>query len=562
PAQYGDRFAAVLNVGTRAYDGASAARADVEMGSLATVDSTFGYHARVGTSGSLSVAGRFGQNSRGIDPPVPDYTHNASSDVAQFLRYSTPLHGDDTLNFDLIHSLQSFQIPPDTANGVPPSTDDDEYQDDLFTSLQYRHDINSHGSLSFGPSFKRSHIVDTNDLANDLAGASGPCTDFSDCSFFSVYANRVAQDVRFNADYDLRSLNHDLRAGMLYGLTAVDKRYVITLQPFSQLNPNGTFTVTDSSPNTAHQQEAYVQYTWRLDHAYQLDYGVRADAFEIGSDGFKSGFAQMSPRIKLTRIFSARAAVYAYFGRLFVPFSFENVSPATGASLYVAAHRPDRTFDLRPQRDSLYEAGAHAPFGRGDLGLRISHKVSTDYIDDTQVGSTNLHQDINFPQGRVDIQSLTYEDPLVQNGRLTLSLTHGLAVTSANCETQLLQNCAASGPAGGPWVQADHDQRWSANAGLLMNEIRGGWFAANIEYGSGLSTDPGNCANGSTVNCKVPPHLTLDAEKGFALGRKLNAAIVVKNVFDDRYALTMNNSLQGTHYAQPRYVGVRLSVSP
>jgi len=206
--------------------------------------------------------------------------------------------------------------------------------------------------------------------------------------------------------------------------------------------------------------------------------------------------------------------------------------------------------------------GAHTQLGRGDLGVRISHKVSTDWIDDTQVGSTNLHQDINFPRGRVDLQSIAYQQPLKRSGRFSVSLTHSLAVNSANCETQLLQNCAVNGPAGGNFVQADHDQRWDANAAVLLNDVRGGWFAFNGEYGSGLSADPSRCASGSTINCKVPPHLTFDAEKGFALGQKLNAAIVVKNLLNDRYAVTLDSALQGTHYSQPRYIGVRFSVLP
>ncbi len=112
---------------------------------------------------------------------------------------------------------------------------------------------------------------------------------------------------------------------------------------------------------------------------------------------FNNGFAQFSPRFKLTREFSSRANVYAYYGRLFVPFSLESVSPAAAAALYGAALAPGSTNDLKPQRDSLYEIGGHLPFARGSLGLRISHKVSTDWLDDTQVGATNLHQDINFP---------------------------------------------------------------------------------------------------------------------------------------------------------------------
>lgn len=59
---------------------------------------------------------------------------------------------------------------------------------------------------------------------------------------------------------------------------------------------------------------------------WRADYGVRFDAFQVFSNEFARNFAQVSPRLKITRIYSRRAYVYAYAGRFFTPFSFENVS--------------------------------------------------------------------------------------------------------------------------------------------------------------------------------------------------------------------------------------------
>ncbi len=408
PAQYGDKFAAVLNIGTKAYAGPPGFDLSAEGGSFGTFQGSFSAHAPIGArGGSISFASFLGRNDWGLDPPVTDPVHNDSSDANQFLRVSLPVAANDTLNFDAIHSLQTFQIPPDTASGVPAATDDDEFQNDTFVALQYRHDIGGHGSLQFGPSLKVSNILDTNDLTNDLAAGGPPpppgqinCIDFTDC-VFSVYANRTARDYRFNVDYTLKSAHHTIRAGALYDAASILKDYVITLQPFSAKNPAGTFTATDTSPNAGHQQEAYLQDSWSMGNAYLLDYGLRMDAFQIFSTNFDQGYAQWSPRIKLTRFFGPRTSVYAYYGRLFVPFSFENVNPVTAAALYYAP--PPQTFDLRPQRDSLYELGAHIPLGPADLGIRIMHKVSTDWIDDTQVGATqpaSRHQLPSRPRRR------------------------------------------------------------------------------------------------------------------------------------------------------------------
>jgi hypothetical protein len=557
PAQYGDRFATILLIGSRTFTGPPGAGILVQGGSYGSFDSTLDFHAPIGDGGSLSFSSRFARSDLALDPAVLDAPHNAGSNSNQSLHVSLPVAGGhDLVSLDMINSYQTYQVPPDTALGVPATTDDNELQSDFFTSLQYRHAIGDRGSLSFGPSFKYSRILDTNDLANDLAGGAGTtCTDFSDCQFFSVFADRSSRDYRFNVDYALRSDHHEIRTGVLYGVTNVPKNYAITLQPGNALSPTGgPFTALDTSPNVAHQQEAYIQDSWRMGSYWRLDYGLRYDAFQIFSTDFNNGFAQFSPRIKLTLDISPRSSAYVYFGRLFVPFSFENVSPATAAELYVPANNPGLSNDLKPQRDSLYELGFHFPVGSSDVGLRLSHKSSTDYIDDTQVGSTNLHQDINFPRGQVELQTLYVQRPLERNGRFYFSVTHSQAVTSANCETQLLQNCALAGPPGGDWVQADHDQRWEAVSGVLLNDHRGGWFALTGEYGSGLSTDPASCTPVNAVYCKVAPHLTFGFSKGVPLGGGTTAALIVQNLFNDRYAITLNNNLQGTHYAAGRVI--------
>ena len=148
---------------------------------------------------------------------------------------------------------------------------------------------------------------------------------------------------------------------------------------------------------------------------------------------------------------------------------------------------PGATNDLKPQRDSLYEIGGHIAVGSGDLGVRISHKVSTDWLDDTQVGATNLHQDINFPQGRVDSQNVMYTQPLARSGRLLRERLARHRREQPELRDAALQNCAAFGPPGGDFVQADHDQHWDVTSGLQINDHHGGWFSIDGEYGSGLS---------------------------------------------------------------------------
>ncbi|MBV9276761.1 MAG: TonB-dependent receptor, partial [Candidatus Eremiobacteraeota bacterium] len=496
PAQYGERFASVININTRTGIGTQPSlSSQFEAGSYATYRSFLNYHSAI-ANGSLVVALTNERTSRGLDPPNFDSPHNEASNANQFLRYTAP-RGNDYFNFTLSHSHRTFQIPVDVAGGEPAATDDNESQDDLFLAAQYHHAIGDHGSLTFGPAYKRSRIRDFGDPNNDFlygeainiasGGSPADCAhaltsgNFSPTTCaYSLAGDRTAQDYRFNIDYALHSRVHELRAGVVYDVTNVAKTYAVTLQPgnflasiFTPLTPNSAYTVVDNAPNIGHTEEAYIQDSWELGNAYRLDYGLRYDAFLLSSTQFATTANMLSPRIKLTRTFGPRASLYAYYGRFFTPFSFENVSPAAAQLLNLPLQRTIAAFDLRPQRDSDYEIGGHLPLGRGELGMRVMQKNASDLIDDTQVGVTLLHQDINYQLGRVATQSAYYQLPLAREGRLYASVNHTYSV-NRGCETQLLAPCFGSPM---DWTPADHEQRWGATAGIIQNDAHGGWLS-------------------------------------------------------------------------------------
>jgi outer membrane receptor protein involved in Fe transport len=193
----------------------------------------------------------------------------------------------------------------------------------------------------------------------------------------------------------------------------------------------------------------------------------------------------------------------------------------------------------------------------------VMQKNATDLIDDTQVGVTNLHQDINYAAGRVATQSAYYQIGFARGSRFYASVTHTYSA-NRGCETQLLAPCFGQS---NDWTPSDHDQRFDVTAGVIANDARGGWFGADAEYGSGLSSglNPNGgstCAGpGYTANvggpCKFTPHLTFDVEKGIALARGVALTVRVANLLDDRYLVTHLNA-QGNHYAPPRTFEVGL----
>jgi outer membrane receptor protein involved in Fe transport len=592
PAQYGEKFATVLNINTRNGGGPPGFDAEISGGSFASYDGDVSYHAPIGT-GNVIAAVRAEQGNRGLDPPNVDSPHDAYSSVNQFLRYTQPM-GNDFLNLTVSHTYGTYQIPPDVDGGAPAATDDSETQDDTFAALQYRHPVGDHGLLSFGPSYKRSTIVDYGDPANDfiygeaqnpglptdcalaLSGygpivdglvtdpVPNPAVNYTNASCaISLFASRTAIDVGFNLDYENRSPHHDVRVGGLFDATHVDKTYDIAEQPgnflapiYTPATPGNAYTVVDDSPNIGHLAAEYLQDSWTMGR-YLFDYGVRANTFLVSSDQFAVGYGQLSPRLKLTRFFGTRDSVYVFYGRFFTPFSLENVSPIAAYTLNLPLQASVAQFDLKPQRDSVYEFGGHLGLGRGDLGMRVMQKDATDLIDDTEVGTTNLHQDINYALGRIATQTLYYQLPLDRGGRFYASATHTYSVTKG-CETQLLAPCFGQSE---DWTPADHDQRIDVTSGVEINDHHGGWFGLDGEYGSGLSSQLNptggiTCAGPDyTTNiggpCKRTPHTTFDAEKGWSIGSDVQLTARIENLFDDEYLVTYLNA-QGNHYASPR----------
>ena len=594
PAQYGLKFGSVFNMDTRAGTGPAGFYGNGSFGSYTTGQGTLGYHAPLAGGGGYDISVSGLQTTRGLDPPNLGSPHNDASALGTFLRMTLPA-GKDFTNITFIDSKSGYQIPNDVDNGEPGNTDDNETQADTFFTAQYHHLLGDTGVLTFGPAYKVSRIQDFGDPANDWAygealnveappyGNGGSSTDCATaltnpavsylpttCAF-SLNDTRTAIDYIFQTDYNQRFGKHTVAAGGEYDLTRVLKYYEITLQPGNFLapletpgTPDAPTPVVDDAPNLGTIYSTYAQDSWRMSDLWGVDYGLRYDFYTIRSTGYDEGFGSFSPRLKLTRYWGDRASLYAYIGRFFEPPSFENVSPSAAYLLNLPLQPTIAQFDLKPERDTDLELGGHVPFGSGSLGFRVWQKNANDLIDDTQVGVTLLHQDINYVLGRLSQEAVNYVQPLARNGRAYFSVAHVMSLNSG-CETQLLAPCFGQ-PTG--YTPADHEQNWTINSGVLLNNRHGGWFSADGEYGSGLSST----LNPATITCAGPdymfnvggpckrtPHITFDVEDGIAVSPSTAVTFDIRNLLNDRYYVTYINA-QGNHYAPPRTFEIGLRV--
>ena len=92
---------------------------------------------------------------------------------------------------------------------------------------------------------------------------------------------------------------------------------------------------------------------------------------------------------------------HAFFGLLWVPPSVTDA--AAGARLTPGAVQPGQPipYDLRPEKDRYAEVGLKARVVPAlTLGLTLWGKLSTDQLDETEIGNTGITTPYNFSEGR------------------------------------------------------------------------------------------------------------------------------------------------------------------
>lgn len=146
------------------------------------------------------------------------------------------------------------------------------------------------------------------------------------------------------------------------------------------------------------------------------------------------------------------------------------------------------------------------------------------------------------------MQSAYIQKKTARGAQSYLSLTHGRAALRG-CVPNTFFSCLSIPDS---WVSADYDQRWTATAGQSL-PLRRGWITWNAAYGSGiLSSQCSDCGAGA--------HLTFDVGGGLSLSSQTSVSVVIRNLLNDRYAITGVDELQGAHFSMPRSFEVNLSI--
>jgi outer membrane receptor protein involved in Fe transport len=303
-----------------------------------------------------------------------------------------------------------------------------------------------------------------------------------------------------------------------------------------------------------------VQDEWKIFSNLTLNYGARFDVYSSSFDAEN----QLSPRVNLIYRPTRSTTLHAGYARYFTPPPVENVSGSAvaksdGTSNAAATDQDD---PVKAERANYYDVGINQKILPGwSAGLDGYYKTAQNQLDDGLFGQTLILSAFNYEKGR--IYGLEFSTSYETNGFAVYgNAAYSVAQGENWNSSEFLFNQADHAYVQNHWVYLDHDQTYSATAGVSyrFKESRAASTLTHMDIvaGSGLRQDGGGLESGPGSNpipngASVPDYYSLNigVEQTFQVARKqfLKARLDVVNVTDNTYELRSGTGI-GVNAAQ------------
>jgi len=491
------------------------------------------------------IGGDVFSSSRGLDAPTAVPVNDESNQNDGFARLIFSPTTQDTLSADYAVQYANFQIPintneddPNDPNWSVPGTDDNQKEIARFANVSWgRTSKDGLGLIQVTPWWASGTIQYLPDPAADLLGASQS----------STYQDRYSNFLGLNALYARSGEKQTFKAGLQTSIQNAQGQFdILFINPTTGALDN----FTDDTAQRGSNFGLYAEDKYNLTNYATMNFGLRYDH----STGYTSG-DQISPRFEVNLQADPNDVMHFYFGRLYAAPLLEDVRRS--GCLIGDTCNPDAppVYDLKPERDSIYEAGVghtFTPMINGSINLWYRQVV--DVLDTTQIGNTPLFTLFNSAYGRAQgmefrLQGHTYygNSYYVSYGA-SMSEAFGISGGTFLFSTDDLQGANA-------WALEDHDQSNTINAAYTFN-LAGGKQYATLQtiYGSGF---PVEFENGTG---RLPVHWEVGVSYGQPATRHgMGWEIDANNLLNNVYLIKVANGFNSTQYAQGRSVILKLT---
>lgn len=536
PAQYGIRTAGIVNITTKS-GFTNGGEVGVYGGSHGLIEPSIEYGGSSGaTSGFFS--GSYTGTDVGIESPDgranPLHDH---SDQYQAFGYLDHIL-DDTSRVSLIAgtSQSKFQIP--NVSGLQPDLGFSQNGVTAFPSEKLNQNQKE------GTSYAIVSYLKTTDK---FTGQASVFARYSELQYTpditgELLFNGIAQaakktdtafGIQLEGVYKLTD-THTIRSGLIVTTdhtTSKTNSQVFNLDADgNQIGP-AAVAIVDNSSADAQTYSAYIEDEWKLVEGLTVNYGLRFDQL----DAFRHE-NQLSPRVNVVWTPMEGTTLHAGYARYFSPPPFELVATESFSKFVgTSAEAPGTVNDLpRSERDNYYDLGAQQKIGGLTLGVDAYYKQAKNLIDEGQFGAPIILTPFNYAEGYakgVEFSGNYVNGGFSAYGNFAISQAKGKNITSSqfNFDPGDLVTIAHQ------FIFLDHDQTYTASAGVAYRFGEGTRVAADLLYGSGLRKD-GAVPNGDHVPGYTQVNLSAAHEFKMA-GGPLTLRADIINLFDKEYEI-------------------------
>lgn len=537
PAQYGYRTAGVIEIETKGKFEAGG-KVDLYAGSHGTFNPSIEYG---NSNGNLTyfVTSSYLTNNLGIENPTSGTSPlHDRTDQAKGFGYLSHIVNPSVRVSAMFGTYDGrFQIPnnpgqmpdPGFLAGVGISNfdsavlDERQRETNRFGAFSLQSSIGSDFDyqLSLFTRYTNVHFVP--DVIGDLV--------FNGVAA-NVFRSSFSTGIQADGSYLLKDA-HTLRMGLMANTENIRSDNTSTVFPVDAGGniAGAPFTITDNNPkNNNRLLGLYLQDEWRVSDKLTVNYGARFDQVNAFVNE-----SQLSPRLGLVYKATPATSLHAGIARYFTPPPTELVSPTTIALFANTSNAPPSTLNspVKSERSRYLDIGATQQVTSAlNISIDGYYKRVENLIDEGQFGQALIFLPFNYAEGKTYGLELTANyksDNLTAYANLAHTVSLARTVNSAqfNFAQDELDYIANN------WVHTDHDQKYTASAGVsyVWSDIH---WSADSFYGSGLRR---GFANTDHLPSYVQVNIGASRKFQGASFGPFEARVAVINAFDKVYEI-------------------------
>jgi outer membrane receptor protein involved in Fe transport len=538
PAQYGLRTAAVVDITTKTgHQLGNGGSVGITGGSFGTLNPNASVWAN-SDRWSAFITGNYLENDVGIENPTASRTpiHDHTNQVKGFGDISYLVNNETRLSLMFGVTNNRFDIPNN-----PGQTPQFGYLDQVAfdsANLNERQSENTRfGVLSLqGKAGSTDYQVS---LGQRYTGLAYVPDQVGELMFNGVASNvtRTNRASTLQADFATPLGDaHTLRYGV-YGsferAASGNDALVFPVDAAGNQASTTPLAIVDDSQNIAKTWSAYVQDEWDLGERWTVNYGLRADRYQLARTE-----SQLSPRLGLVYQATDSTTVHAGYARYFTPPATEMITSSNIAKFNGTSNAVPDNGNNTPlaERSDYFDAGIQQAVGKTlTLGLDAYYRKVRRLQDEGQFGSALVYSTFNYAKGRVKGIEFTanYQQgpwSAYFNFALSQALGERIITSQYNFAPDDLAYVDTH------YIHLDHDQKEVSSGGVTYALGDKSRIGADYLFGSGLRKD-GAVPNGASLPAYFQLNLSLAHDFDFGRAGELHTQLAVLNVLDRTYQL-------------------------